>query len=211
MYRKGRPYPDHLDAGVLDVRAAAERRSGITVQIVAFPQFGLLTNPGTIDAMAAPLGAGTDLVGGIDPGGLEGDLHGHLDAVFGLADRTGRDVDIHLHDGGEDGLAQIREIARRTVAGGRQGRIQWTRSQQIDRIREPDADRPERRLQCLLPHLPPRGIPTPRTAHSCAGGTAQPGRLRQHRSPRARLFRGRHRHRISYSRPRPLPGAARGG
>lgn len=106
------------------VRAAAERLSGdLTVQIVAFPQFGLLRNPGTLEVMAAALDAGADLVGGIDPGGLEGDLHGHLGAVFGLADRAGRDLDIHLHDGGEGGLAQIREIARRTIAGGRQGRV----------------------------------------------------------------------------------------
>lgn len=106
------------------VRAAAERLAPqLDVQIVAFPQFGLLTNPGTLEAMAAALDAGADLVGGIDPGGFEGDLHGHLDAIFGLADRAGRELDIHLHDGGEDGLAQIREIARRTVAGGRQGGV----------------------------------------------------------------------------------------
>jgi cytosine deaminase len=111
-------------ANVEGVRAAAERLAPhLTVQIVAFPQFGLLTNPGTLAAMAAALESGADLVGGIDPGGLEGDLHGHLDAVFGLADRAGRDLDIHLHDGGEDGLAQIREIAARTIAGGRQGRV----------------------------------------------------------------------------------------
>lgn len=105
------------------VRAAAERLPDLTVQIVAFPQFGLLTNPGTLDVMSASLDAGADLVGGIDPGGIEGDMHGHLDAIFGLADRAGRDLDIHLHDGGEDGLAQIREIARRTVACGRQGGV----------------------------------------------------------------------------------------
>ncbi len=111
-------------ANVEGVRAAAERfGEDLTVQIVAFPQFGLLTNPGTLDAMAAALASGADLVGGIDPGGIEGDLHGHLDAIFGLADRAGRDLDIHLHDGGEDGLAQIREIAKRTIASGRQGRV----------------------------------------------------------------------------------------
>lgn len=111
-------------ANVEGVRAAAERLApSLDVQIVAFPQFGLLRNPGTLEVMAGSLGAGADLVGGIDPGGLEGDLHGHLDAVFGLADRAGRDIDIHMHDGGEDGLSQIREIAARTIAGGRQGRV----------------------------------------------------------------------------------------
>lgn len=111
-------------ANVEGVRAAAERLAPhLTLQIVAFPQFGLLTNPGTLELMESALGAGADLVGGIDPGGLEGDVSGHLDAVFGLADCAGRDLDIHLHDGGEEGLAQIREIASRAIAGGRQGRV----------------------------------------------------------------------------------------
>ncbi len=106
------------------VRAAAERLAPyLTVQIVAFPQFGLLTNPGTLQVMAAALQSGADLVGGIDPNGLEHDVDGHLDAVFGLAVRAGRDVDIHLHDGGESGLAQIRQIAVRTIAEGMQGRV----------------------------------------------------------------------------------------
>ncbi|MCM3657212.1 amidohydrolase family protein [Agromyces mediolanus] len=106
------------------VRAAAERLAPwLTVQIVAFPQFGLLTNPGTEAVMAAALHAGADLVGGIDPLGLEGDVAGHLDAVFGLAERSGRDLDLHLHDGGEPGLAQIRQIAERTIAAGMQGRV----------------------------------------------------------------------------------------
>ncbi|WGD38303.1 amidohydrolase family protein [Lysinibacter sp. HNR] len=106
------------------VRAAAERLTPhLTVQIVAFPQFGLLTNPGTLDIMEASLSAGADLVGGIDPHGLEGDVNGHLDAIFRLADRAGRDLDIHLHDGGEIGLEQIRNIATRTLAGGREGRV----------------------------------------------------------------------------------------
>lgn len=110
-------------ANVEGVRAAAERLPDLTVQIVAFPQFGLLRNPGTLEVMAAALHAGADVVGGIDPLSLEGDLDGHLSAVFGLAERVGRDVDIHLHDRGESGLSQIREIAARTVAAGMQGRV----------------------------------------------------------------------------------------
>ena len=120
----------HVDVGsevgianVEGVRAAAERLPDLAVQIVCFPQFGLLTNPGTLDLMAASLDAGADIVGGIDPLGREGDVAGHLDAVFGLSGRTGRDLDIHLHDGGEAGLAQIREIAARTRASGMQGHV----------------------------------------------------------------------------------------
>ncbi|HWT33477.1 MAG TPA: amidohydrolase family protein [Microbacterium sp.] len=115
--------PEVALANIEGVRAAAERIPSLDVQIVCFPQFGLLTNPGTADLMAASLHAGADIVGGIDPVGLENDLHGHLDTVFGMAQAAGRDLDIHLHDGGEQGLAEIREIAARTRAAGMQGRV----------------------------------------------------------------------------------------
>ncbi|MBT2587810.1 amidohydrolase [Arthrobacter sp. ISL-95] len=106
------------------VRAAAERLAPfLDVQVVAFPQFGLLSNPGTLDLMEASLAEGADLLGGIDPQSVDGDLHGHLDAVYALANKHGRDLDIHLHDVGEDGLAQLRVIAKRTVAEGMEGRV----------------------------------------------------------------------------------------
>lgn len=111
-------------ANVVAVRAVADRlASHLTVQIVAFPQFGLITNPGTLRLMRESLTAGADLVGGIDPAGIEGDVDAHLDAVFGLAQEASRDIDIHLHDGGELGLEQIREIARRAKSLGMQNRV----------------------------------------------------------------------------------------
>ncbi|MFE6253745.1 amidohydrolase [Agromyces sp. NPDC057865] len=111
-------------ANVHGVRAASERLGGrLDVQVVAFPQQGLLTAPGTLDLLDQALREGADLVGGIDPVGLEQDLDGHIDAVFGLAATHGVDVDIHLHDGGEPGLDETRRIAARAVAEGMQGRV----------------------------------------------------------------------------------------
>ena len=111
-------------ANVHGVRAAADRLAGlIDVQVVAFPQQGLLTAPGTRDLLDAALREGADVVGGIDPVGLEHDLDGHLDAVFGLAAAHGVDVDLHLHDGGEIGLDETRRIAERTLADGLSGRV----------------------------------------------------------------------------------------
>ncbi|MFM9370116.1 amidohydrolase family protein [Streptomyces sp. Da 82-17] len=106
------------------VRAAAARRAGLLdVQIVAFPQLGLLSAPGTTELVEQALDEGADIVGGLDPVGVDGDLHGQLDFVFGLAGRTGAPVDIHLHDRGPSGLAQVAEIARRTTALGMAGRV----------------------------------------------------------------------------------------
>ncbi|MFB6877525.1 amidohydrolase [Streptomyces sp. NPDC056323] len=116
--------PVHGLSGVHGVRAAADARKDlIDVQIVAFPQLGLLSEPGTAELMEQALSEGADVVGGLDPIGIDGDMEGQLDFVFGLAARKGVPLDIHLHDGGPAGIRQVTEIARRTVAAGMQGDV----------------------------------------------------------------------------------------
>lgn len=98
-------------------------RDVVTIQIVAFPQSGILASPGTAALLDAAIAEGADLLGGLDPVGIDGDLDGHLDAIFAIAGRRGVGIDIHLHDGGEGGLAQIEAIAERTRAGGLAGKV----------------------------------------------------------------------------------------
>jgi cytosine/adenosine deaminase-related metal-dependent hydrolase len=106
---------------LLSVREAY--REWIDIQLVAFPQSGVMTEKGAPELMAAALGAGADLIGGLDPAGFDDDVKGQLDIVFGLAERFGKGIDIHLHDGGETGAAELLEIADRTIAAGMQGQV----------------------------------------------------------------------------------------
>jgi len=106
---------------VLRVREAF--RDWINIQLVAFPQSGVTTEKGAPDLIAAALSAGADLVGGLDPAGFDGDVKSQLDIVFGLAERFGKGIDIHLHDSGKTGAAELRDIAERTIAAGMQGRV----------------------------------------------------------------------------------------
>ena len=102
--------------GVEAVRAAVDRLDGrISVEQVAFPQHGILTNPGTAELLADALEAGVQTVGGIDPAGMDGDPVRHLDVVFDLAARYRARVDIHLHDGGSLGEWELDLIAERTA------------------------------------------------------------------------------------------------
>ena len=98
-------------------------RDLVDIEIVAFPQSGILRDPGTADLLAAAIDAGADLVGGLDPAGIDLDIEGHLDAVFGLAARKGRGIDIHLHDPGPLGAFELRAIAARTLAAGLQSKV----------------------------------------------------------------------------------------
>lgn len=111
--------------GVLGVNAARDRLADrLSVQIVGFPQHGVNRAPGTADLLAQAARDGLiDVVGGIDPMGFDDGMTAQLDVVFGLADRHGLGVDIHLHDTGPAGLVPLREVTARTRALGMQGKV----------------------------------------------------------------------------------------
>lgn len=111
-------------SGIEGVLATREAVGGdCTIQIVAFPQSGLLVRPGTLELLDEALALGADVVGGLDPCAIDRDPKGHLDAIFGLADKHAKPVDIHLHETGELGLFSTELIIERTRALGLAGRV----------------------------------------------------------------------------------------
>lgn len=98
-------------------------RDLVDIQLVAFPQSGILSSPGTAELLDEALKLGCDLIGALDPASFDRDVKGHLDVVFGLADKRGVGVDIHLHDRGTLGLFEIEEICARTAASGMHGKV----------------------------------------------------------------------------------------
>ncbi|WP_370878506.1 amidohydrolase family protein [Pararhizobium capsulatum] len=106
---------------ILKVRE--EYKGLIDIQLVAFPQSGILKSPGTPELMDEAIALGADVVGGLDPGSFDRDVKGHLDVVFGIAEKRGVDIDIHLHDAGSLGAFTIEDICARTTALGMQGHV----------------------------------------------------------------------------------------
>jgi cytosine deaminase len=98
-------------------------RDLIDLQLVVFPQTGLISRPGTAELMREAMALGVENVGGLDPCGIDNNPIAQLDFVFKLASEFERGVDIHLHDKGELGLWQIALIADYTERFGRQGRV----------------------------------------------------------------------------------------
>ncbi len=106
------------------VMVACERwQDRVNVQLVAFPQAGILASPGTADLLDAAMREGASVVGGLDPTTFDGDADAHLDIVFGVARRHGAPIDIHLHEPGQQGTNQLRRIAARTAAAGMNGKV----------------------------------------------------------------------------------------
>jgi cytosine/creatinine deaminase len=107
--------------GVMEARAAFADR--ITVELVAFPQSGLLVRPGTAELLEAAVQEGADLVGGLDPAGFDHRPTEHLATIFAIADRHGCGLDIHLHDGGELGAFTLDLVIERTRVLGLAGKV----------------------------------------------------------------------------------------
>ena len=124
-------FRSHVDAepdwGMPHVEAMLELRDRyhgiIDIDLVAFPQAGMLIRPGAAELMREALQAGVDIVGGIDPAGIDRDPMRHLETIFEMATRYDKGVDIHLHDPGDLGRWEIERIVELTQTSGLRGRV----------------------------------------------------------------------------------------
>jgi cytosine/adenosine deaminase-related metal-dependent hydrolase len=108
----------HLEA-VVKVREQLE--DIMEIEIVAFPQQGLIRS-NSMSVMKDALRNGADLVGGVDPAGLDRKVESSLQAMFELSAEFNAGVDLHLHDPGHLGLYTISLFADYTVQSKKQGR-----------------------------------------------------------------------------------------
>jgi cytosine deaminase len=115
------------DIGLAHVHATMRTREAmaglIEMQIVAFPQSGVVRCPGVAAMMDAALTEGADVIGGIDPCAIDRDPVRQLDTLFDLATRRAKPIDIHLHEPGEMGAFSLDLILERTAALGLQGQV----------------------------------------------------------------------------------------
>ncbi len=110
--------------GIEGVMATRDKLRGwIDIELVAFPQSGLMVREGTVELMDQAMQLGCEVVGGLDPCAIDRDPKGHLDAIFALAERYGKPLDIHLHERGEMGCFSMEMIIERTIAHGMQNQV----------------------------------------------------------------------------------------
>lgn len=150
------------------------------MQVVAFPQVGVTRAPGTAELLDAALAQGAEVLGGIDPIGIDQDPKGQLDILFELCERHGCELDIHLHDRGEVGAISVELIADRCRALGMQGKIVISHAFCLGSV---DSDR----RAALLALLIEQDIAV--MSHGPSGGTPFPP-LRELQAAGVRLFSG---------------------
>jgi cytosine deaminase len=93
----------------------------VDMQVVAFPQEGIIKAPGTEEMMYRAMEMGADVVGGIPYN--DTDAKDHLDIVFKIAKEFDKDIDLH-QDFKDDAEGQtIEMVCRKVIEEGYIGRL----------------------------------------------------------------------------------------
>ena len=106
------------------LKAREEYKDRVELQVVAFPQDGVVRDPGAEDYVRQALELGADVVGGIPwIEYTDEDARQHIDRMFALAREYGKDVSMLVDDAGDPGLRTLEMLAVKTIKEGWQGRV----------------------------------------------------------------------------------------
>ena len=122
----------HVDVdnvgGLLPLEAIVEARNIysdiVDLQIVAFPQEGLLRNKGTVDLMWRAMEEGADVVGGmpLNEDGTEESAK-HIQIAFEIAKKFNADIDMHVDETDDPSARTLEILACHTITNDWQGRV----------------------------------------------------------------------------------------
>jgi cytosine deaminase len=104
----------------------ARQRFGdlIDIQIVAFPQEGIVKSPGTEALMREVMRLGVDVVGGMPFNEASPqDSRRHIEIVFDIARQFDADIDMHVDETDDPAARTLEVLAELTIANGWQGRV----------------------------------------------------------------------------------------
>jgi cytosine deaminase len=93
----------------------------IDLELCAFPQEGLLDDPGAEEMLISAMQSGAQVVGGAPY--MDRDSHSHIGRIFDIARRFDVDIDMHLDFSLDPAQLDVEEICRRADAYGWGGRV----------------------------------------------------------------------------------------
>jgi len=105
------------------LKAKEEFKGIVDVQVVAFPQDGVVREPGTILLVDEAMKMGADVVGGIPwIEYTEEDEQTHIDEMVKIAKKYDADISMLVDDAGDPGLRTIEKLALATIKSEHIGR-----------------------------------------------------------------------------------------
>ncbi len=125
---KIRTHADTTDPSLLTVKALVEvkneLRDLVDIQIVAFPQDGIFTDPQSANLMKEAIAIGADVIGGIPHNEFtREDGIQDVEYVFELAREHDCLVDIHVDETGDDQSRFVEVMAKQTIIHNMQGKV----------------------------------------------------------------------------------------
>ncbi|MDQ7821331.1 MAG: amidohydrolase family protein [Candidatus Eremiobacteraeota bacterium] len=105
------------------LKAKEEFKGVVDLQVVAFPQDGVVREPGTVKLIDEAMKMGADVVGGIPwIEFTEADEQTHIDEMMKLAKKYKTDISMLLDDAGDPGLRTLEMLAVSALKNGWEGR-----------------------------------------------------------------------------------------
>lgn len=97
-------------------KALDQKKDRFSAELVAFPQHGVFyTESAPLLKEAAQLDS-VQFIGGVDPYGIDRKIEKVLDYTVQLAVEYNKGIDIHLHDGGKEGVRTIEYLAEQALS-----------------------------------------------------------------------------------------------
>ncbi len=125
-------FRSHVDVdtvgGLKPLRGVLEARKRYLdiadVQIVAFPQEGILQDPGCEELMREAMEMGADLVGGMPYNEMtDDDSKRHIDICFEIAKEYDADIDMHVDETDDPNARTLQYLAAKTIKENYQRRV----------------------------------------------------------------------------------------
>ncbi len=105
------------------IKVRDEFKGIVEIQVVAFPQDGVVRDPGAADLVRQAMEIGADVVGGIPwIEYTEADEQAHIDQMFEIAKEFDKPISMLVDDAGDAGLRTLEMLALRTIENGWHGR-----------------------------------------------------------------------------------------
>lgn len=107
------------------VLALKDKYKGVVdMQTVAFPQEGIMKDPGADKLMWQAMEMGCDVVGGMPANeNCPDDSRAHVKLCFDIAEKYDADVDMHVDESDDPFYRTLEMVADETIARGWQGRV----------------------------------------------------------------------------------------
>lgn len=106
------------------IKAREEYKDRVTLEVVAFPQDGVLRDPGAEEYIEQAMQLGADVVGGIPwIEYTEADSLEHIERMFAIARRYDKPISMLMDDAGDPGLRTLEMLAVATLEYGWEGRV----------------------------------------------------------------------------------------